>query len=148
VRYDIVAEDARGRDVLLVEVKAMPLDDQQALAQLAYMREAQLPVRFAMVVDPEKIRVVDYERGDGAGFACVLGTKDVLTTYDPNLGSKKRIFGHYLATLVDAWIRDHVYHWKSQTPPAAEALASVGLLPLLSDGDTRRGVIVETDLLR
>jgi hypothetical protein len=148
VRYDIVAEDARGRDVLLVDVKARPFDDQQAREQFAYMREPQLPVRFAMVVDPEKIRVVDYERGDDAGFACVLGTKDVLTTYDPNLGSKKRIFEHYLATLVNAWIRDHVYHWKSETPPGADALASIGLLPLLRDGDTRREVAVETDLLR
>ena len=148
MKYDIVAEDARGRDVLLVDVTARPFDDRQAREQFAYMREPQLPVRFGMVADPQKIRIVDYEHDPGEGFACVIDTTDVLTTYDPNFGSKKRIFGHYLAALVNAWIRDHVYHWKSETPPGADALASIGLLPLLRGGDTRREVTVETDLLR
>ena len=147
MKYDIIAEDARGRDVLLVDVTGWPFDDQQALAQLVYMREAQLPVRFAMVADREKIRVVDYERGGGAGFACVLGTKDVLTTYDPEFGTK-RIFHHYLTSLVEAWLRDHMYHWKSATPPGAQELAKIGLLPCLKDGDTRREVVVETDPVR
>jgi hypothetical protein len=147
VIFDIVAEDARGREVLVVEVKTLPLDDQAAREILDYMREAQHPVRFGMVADLEKIRVVDYEHDQGGGFACVIETKDVLTTYDPQFGSK-RIFEHYLTTLVNAWIRDHVYHWKSETPPGTDALASVGLLPLLRDGDTHREVTVETDLLR
>jgi len=147
VIFDIVAEDARGRELLVVEVKTLPLDDQAAREILDYMREAKRSARFGMVADMEKIRVVDYELDQSEGFACVIETKDVLTAYDPQFGSK-RIFERYLTTLVDAWIRDHVYHWKSKTPPGANALASVGLLPLLKDGDTHLEVIVETDLLR
>lgn len=147
MEFDIVAEDARGRPVLLVEVRAKRLDDEAARSILSSMKGAQLPVRFGMVADLSHIRLVDYERGAGDGFACVLDSADMLRCYDPEFETK-RIFWTYLTTLVDAWLRDHVYHWKSETPPGSEQLAAVGLAQCLENGDTRREVLVGTDPLR
>src|SRR4051794_11803366 len=99
--FDIIAEDARGRYVLLVEVKANPLDDDAARWYFAYMREADLPVRFGMVADLERIRIVDYERPDDATFACVLESADILRVYGPEFREKQMTHG-YLAALVEA----------------------------------------------
>ena len=52
MRCDIIAQDAKGRDVLLVEVKTRALGDDGARSILASMRGADLPVRFGMVADP------------------------------------------------------------------------------------------------
>jgi hypothetical protein len=144
LKFDIVAEDARGRDVLIVDVSAMKLSEELARQTLDYMRGAELPVRFGMVADPDKIRIADYEKDGADSVVCTLDTSEMLRHYAPDLGTR-RVFHHYLATLVDAWLRDHVYHWKTLTPPGAGPLASIGLLPCLEDGDTRREVVLGAD---
>jgi hypothetical protein len=60
----------------------------------------------------------------------------VLRHYDAEF-SNKRIFELYLTTLVEAWLRDLAYHWKSEKPPASEQLAAIGLLQQLEGGTTQ-----------
>ncbi len=147
VKFDIIAQDAKGHDVLLVTIRSKALNDQQARAHFDYMQAAQLPARFAMVADPSRIRIVDNDQPRDRGFTCVLDSSEMLREYSSEFGTKP-IFRHLLTTLVDAWLRDHVYHWHSVKPPGTDQLAAIGLLPLLDDGDTRREVYVETDSLR
>ena len=109
------------------------------------MRDARLPIRFGMVADRSAIRIVDFERD--SGFVCILDTADIRRESDPGFGTK-RTFHHYLTTLVNAWLRDLVYHWKSQIPPGSESFQLIGLLPVLENGDTRREVPVRTHPLR
>jgi hypothetical protein len=146
MRFDIVAEDAQGRPVLLAEVRAKVLDDEAARSMLQPMRDTYLPVRFGLVADLQRIRIADFERG-GDNFVCVLDTAEMLREYDREFGTK-RIFGHYLRTLVEAWLRDHVYHWNSETPPGSDRLKEIGLAQCLADGDTRSEVPVGPDPLR
>jgi hypothetical protein len=48
------------------------------------------------------------------------------------------VFESYLLTLVEAWLRDLSYHWKSENPPGSEELRSAGLLKRLEGGTTQR----------
>jgi hypothetical protein len=47
-------------------------------------------------------------------------------------------FESYLLTLVEAWLRDLAYHWKSEDPPGSEELGRAGLLEKLEGGTTQR----------
>lgn len=144
---DIIAEDARGRDVLLVEVKASTLEDADAWRVVDWIRESGHPSRFIMVVDRRQIRVADLEQPVGGDFACVLPSSEVFAAYDPDYAAK-RVFHFYLSGLADAWLRDVAFRWKSENPPGVEALQATGVLDLLQDGDTRREVLVGCDPVR
>jgi hypothetical protein len=57
--------------------------------------------------------------------------------YDPEF-PRERVFESYLLTLVEAWLRDLAYHWKSENPPGSEELGRAGLLEKLEGGTTQR----------
>jgi len=44
------------------------------------------------------------------------------------------VFESYLLTLVEAWLRDLAYHWKSEDPPGSEELGKAGLIEKLEGG--------------
>jgi hypothetical protein len=147
MRIDIVATDSQGRDVLLAEVKASSLTEVEARELLSDLQEAQLPARFGLIGDLDKIRIADFENPVESGFHCVLNTTDILRRYDPEFGSKD-IYHSYLETLFEAWLRDIAYRWDSEQPPGLQELASIGLAQRLEGGTTRSEVIVETDPVR
>jgi hypothetical protein len=66
-----------------------------------------------------------------------LDTPKVLSHYDPDFAGK-RIFEFYLLTLVEAWLRDLAYHWKSPNPPGSEELQAAGFLGRVEGGTTQR----------
>jgi hypothetical protein len=143
--FDIVAEDSRGRDVLVVEVKAMKLSPKSAKSIIDYLQDAHLPARFGMVADLEKIWIAAFANGSADTVVFDLNTPDVLGHYDPEFASK-RILHNYLVSLVDAWLSDIAYHWKTDSPPPGlQQLSAVGLYQLLRGGTTRREAIIETD---
>ena len=49
--------------------------------------------------------------------------------------------------LIEAWLRDLAYNWKSEIPPASEQIAAIGLLPLLAGGTTKSGVEIGGDFI-
>ena len=67
-----------------------------------------------MLVTLEDIRIF---RWDGAALSEVLHlpTADALSFYDPEF-REKRVYEDYLAALVETWLRDVAYHWKSEAP--------------------------------
>jgi hypothetical protein len=71
---------------------------------------------------------------------------NILVQYDPDFGNG-RIFGHYLATLIEGWLRDLAYHWNSATPPAQDEMAAIGLLERLEGGTTLSEVWLAGDPL-
>jgi len=71
----------------------------------------------------------------------------VLRHYEAEFGTK-RIFELYLTALVEAWLRDLAYHWKSEKPPASEQLAAIGLLQQLAGGTTQLEVALNGDTVR
>lgn len=148
---DILAQGRDGRMVLIVEVKATELESREAkqkvISQLkSYLQAANTNIPFAMLVDLEDIEIF---QGDNASLStkpiASLKTADVLRHYDAEF-SNKRIFELYLTTLVEAWLRDLAYCWKSKNPPASEQLAGIGLLQQLEGGTTRQEVALGSTL--
>ncbi len=140
---DIVVQGRDGQVVLLVEVKVTKLKEpkakEKAVSQLkSYLQTANNHIPFAMLVDLEDIDIFQKDDTNFAKFVSSrsLKTAAVLNYYDPEFSSK-RIFSPYFETLVEAWLRDLAYHWKSTTPPGAEQLAGLGLLELLAGATTQ-----------
>lgn len=154
VAADVVAFSKNGEAVLLVEVKSNEPNFknnayiQRAIEQIiSYLRKADKLIPFAMLVTLKTIQVYQWDGINLSKPLIYLQTADVLSYYEAEFESK-RIFHLYLATLVEAWLRDLAYHWKSQNPPAIEELKAIGLLERLTDGTTQSEVIISNDTLR
>lgn len=152
-RADVVALDKDGQIVLLVEVKSVDLKlkgrkiMESAISQLvSYLKAANCGIPFAMLVDLENIRIFQWDGANLLEPDRYLKTANILSHYDPEF-SNKRIYGLYLSTLVEAWLRDLAYHWKSEKPPATEELAVIGLLQKLVGGTTQLEVVIGNDTL-
>ncbi len=92
------------------------------------------PVRFLLAIDPVSIRLYEWNGHEHIGLV-ELNTTEVLQRYEPEFGHR-RIFKRYFVTIVEGWLRDLAYHWKSKDPPGAEDLRRVGLLEQLEGGTT------------
>jgi hypothetical protein len=148
---DIIALDKDDRIVALIEVKIIQAQDKAAKqrivdysidwlkAALAKMSELRAVIPYAMFVDTEQILIFKWDGVNLSEPVCSLNTGEILRYYEPEFGSK-RISGRYLEALVESWLRDLAYHWKSEIPPASEQVATIGLLKMLADGTTKSGV--------
>ncbi|MEG4490705.1 hypothetical protein [Microcoleus sp. D3_18_C4] len=148
---DIIALDKDDRVVVLIEVKIIEAQETAAKqriaddriswmrAALAKMSEQRTIIPYAMFVDTELILIFKWDGVNLSEPVCSLDTADILRHYEPEFGNK-RIFKRYLTRLVEAWLRDLAYNWKSEIPTASEQIAKIGLLPLLAGGTTKSGV--------
>ena len=148
---DIIAYNSEGQMVLIAEVKGTALKNggpkKQAISQLRwYLQTANTVIPFVMLADIEDIEIFQGNDADLLEPISSIKTADVLSHYDPEFG-KKRIFEPYLKTLVEAWLRDLAYHWKSEKPPASEQLADIGLSQRLAGGTTEAGIAFGSDTL-
>ena len=135
IRADIIALDAQDRPVLLIEVKGRPHENIYDRQQLVDdLRGAGHVLPYAMLVTLEDTRIF---RWDGAALSELLHlpTADALSFYDPEF-REKRIYGDYLTALVETWLRDIAYRWKSEAPPFLDNLAKIGLAERLGNGTT------------
>ncbi|NET70513.1 MAG: hypothetical protein F6K62_05850 [Sphaerospermopsis sp. SIO1G2] len=138
---NIVFRNRNDNIVLLVETKAEMLEDdlrQNAISQLEtyYLnnikRDIQTDIPFGMLVDLEEINIFPLTEKQNINNLISLKTNDILSTYDPEF-SQKRIFNFHLETLVKSWLRDLAYHWNSDSPPAYQEVARIGLLSLMEN---------------
>jgi hypothetical protein len=133
--FDAAVVDRENHTVALVEVKAHPVERWATILprQLAKFAER---VAFVLTIDPNCIQLYRSE-GESLGEPIVrLDTRQVLQHYDPEF-PRERVFESYLLTLVEAWLRDLAYHWKSEDPPGSEELRKAGLLEKLEGGTTQ-----------
>ncbi|WP_413171614.1 type I restriction enzyme HsdR N-terminal domain-containing protein [Anabaena azotica] len=131
---DIVFKNRHENVVLLVEIKAEKLETifrQNAISQLkTYSQNVNQDIPFGMFVDLEEINIFSLTQEQNIKDSVSLKTNDILSTYDPEF-SQKRIFHFHLETLVQSWLRDLAYHWNSDSPPAYNEVAKIGLLSLM-----------------
>lgn len=141
LRADIVVLNVHGRPVLLVEVKTQPIDYDAGRQQLSeYFRHISKPHDerlFGLLIDTQKTRLFEWQHEALSKQLFADQTANLLSFYDPEFENKP-IFEFYLTTLVEAWLRDCAYHWKSDTPPGYEQLTAVGLTERLQGGTTVR----------
>jgi hypothetical protein len=152
-RIDLVALDRHDQPVLAVEVKALSNAVQMALGWIdrleSEVRSTGRPIPYWMVVDLDSIIIISF--GDGIEpyrVELFVPTAAVLSAYDSEFGHK-RIFDDYLLALVEAWLRDYAFEWRSTNPPALKELTEIGLAGRLKGGSTHREVsIADLDPVR
>jgi hypothetical protein len=146
---DIIALDKDDRIVALIEVKIIQAKEKAAKQRitdyleqikhlLSKLSEKKVVIPYAMIVNLENIIVFKWDGTVLSEAVLSLKTADILHYYDSKLGGQ-RIFEPYLTRLIEAWLRDLAYNWKSEIPPASEQIAAIGLLPLLAGGTTKSG---------
>ena len=153
---DIIVRDRHDRPLIIVETKAKTLSNgglAEALKRFESAKSLDL-FPYGIVADFELIRLFDLDSGQGPRLLLSLDTTEVLRNYDPGFDGRRagagdrRVFHDYFNALVEAWLRDLTYRWKSETPPAIDRLAEIGLASLLEGGATYDGVPVGGDTLR
>ncbi len=132
---DIFVTNRDGNIVLLFEVKANKVPLNSSNSQINSCLKKIKNVRFVMLANLEEIHVFQVKNNKLFDNDICLMTSDILSYYDDEF-NQKRIFKFYLVTLLEAWLRDLAYHWKSEKPPAAKKLEKIGLLQEIEDGDT------------
>jgi hypothetical protein len=141
-RPDVVALDKDGKIVLIVEAQGFPFDSnpektkENSIVQIIdYLEASKYLIPFAIFADLKNILVFQW---DGYNLSEILSfnTGDVLSYYEPEF-NQKQIFNLYLTGLIEAWISDFCYHWKSEIPPASKEIAEIGLSQLLKGGITQ-----------
>ncbi len=151
IDVDIIAVDKDDRVVMLIEVKIIQAQETAAKqriadrmiswikADLAKMSEERTLIPYAMFVDTEQILIFKWDGVNLSEPVCSLNTGEILRHYEPEFGNK-RISGRYLESLIESWLRDLAYNWKSEMPPESEQIAIIGLLQRLAGGTTKAGV--------
>ena len=151
IDVDIIAVDKDDRVVMLIEVKIIQAQEPAAKqrivdymiswmkAVLAKISEQRTLIPYAMFVDTEQIQIFKWDGENLSEPVCVLNTGDILRHYEPEFG-KKWISERYLESLIESWLEDLAYNWKSEMPAASEQIAIIGLLQRLTGGTTKSGV--------
>lgn len=148
-QIDIIAYNSEEQAILIAEVKALGFKNhqakQQAFSQLkSYWQSWHQVIPFVMLADLEEIEIFSGESVNASEPLLTLKTADILSHYDPEFANT-RILSPYFETLLEAWLRDLAYHWKSEKPPASDRVEEIGLLQQLANGTTKSEVVVESD---
>lgn len=143
IEVDLAAFDTSGDPVLLVEIKARPGAIGMALDHMTRIADRLQPGGasgiYWMAVDLDRILILTNLGDQGFVPRFEASTTDILRFYDDNL-DQKRVFRDYLTSLVNAWINDLTYRWKSAEPPGLGELTEIGLVERLRGGETYREV--------
>ncbi len=88
-------------------------------------------VPFAMTVTPKEIHFYEWnDRKLNELFK--FSTPEILSIYDSEF-EEKRIFESYLEILVESWLRDLAWNWKTDNPPKYQELQEIGFIEKLVD---------------
>ena len=140
LRADIVAFDAADKPLLIAEIRARRAIDEAAREQLvALLHAAPASVSFALLADLGRIQIFGWNGQKLSQPLFEASTAEVLSFYDAEFGDKE-IFDFYLGRLIEAWLRDIAYRWKSPDPPASQEMERIGLAGRLQNGTTRNEV--------
>ena len=137
---DAMFLDRENLPVAWIEVKARPLGEEWKPLLMSLM--GQRPHRtteFILAIDPVCIQLYRPTETELGEPLARLETPKILSHYEPNF-TGKRIYEPYLQTLVEAWLRDLAYHWKSPNPPGMEELKATGLLERVAGGTTQNSL--------
>ncbi|MEA5524822.1 hypothetical protein [Nodularia spumigena] len=132
---DITAWDKNGQKLLVSKIRARDIEEDiqskvEEMLKFEYEHN-HLIVPYGMTATPENINIFQWE-GKNLESVYTFPTHEVMTEYDSEF-SKKRIFEYYRETLVEGWLRDLAYNWKTDHPPKSEELKEIGFVVKLAD---------------
>jgi len=143
-RPDILVFDAAGTPCAVVEVKSNQAMDERTKQQAAeWLRASGARTEYLILVDRDNIRVYRWDGRQLCEPPLQLSTSEVLSFYDHDFPTKK-VYERYLTALVEAWLRDVAYHWKSDQPPALGELTAIGVAQKIRDGSTSSTAILRS----
>ncbi len=141
MQVDLIAEDPDGRAILLGEVKAGKAGPEHVEQLRSHLEAANATIPYALLADFDQIRIYTWDGSHLSGPVFAAETTPILRHYAEDYGTV-RVYKDYFVTLIEAWLHDLAYRWKSEEPPGAVPLTEIGLLPLLDRGTTRREVTI------
>lgn len=141
---DMVVFDRDDAPVLLAEIKNGPTVPETVNQLVSYLQATDPETPFGLLADPRQLR---FFRADSTTPALTLATEDVVSRYDSDYQAEQ-VSAMYVGTLLEAWLDDLRAHWDSDSPPASDAIQTLGLLPLLADGSIKREVRFATYRVR
>ncbi|MBC5794254.1 hypothetical protein H5968_03605 [Sphaerospermopsis sp. LEGE 00249] len=123
----ILVKDKDEQPILMIDVRFSAMYASPELDILKMEQYQNIP--FLMFANSDVIRIFK-----SPNFAEVsrLETKKVLGFYSPK-SIEVIIYQFTLITLLQSWLRDLDYHWKSENPPYIEEMKEIGLFALLDD---------------
>lgn len=131
MELDLLAFDAEGEPVLVVETKRLPGTAELAKQQLQRYATA-VGVPYGMVVDPESAELFDLT-DPTARSLLRIPTAQLLAAYAHGMAANK-VSERYLVLPVDTWLRNVMQPLESDPPPAYDQLAELGVTDRLHDG--------------
>jgi hypothetical protein len=131
---DILVTGEEGQSLLVVEVKRRPLN--QDIRQQITRYSKAVNAEFFMGIDPHHILVAKTLSGlPDWNSAIKLSTPTILRHYG-DVQNLDRVEGFYLQALIEAWLRDFSFSWKSDKPPGYDELTRIGLAERLRNSET------------
>ena len=131
---ELLVKDSLEQIILPVYIRSREIPQPLKQEILQALRKSQGKIPFLMLVSLDNICI--YSPKQSAPVAS-WKTADILEFYEPKF-LQKRILPNYLMALVEAWLNDLAYHWKSPNPPGTLALKNLGLLDKLINTSTER----------
>ncbi len=133
----IVVKDKDDRPMMFVDVRSYRTFSSEDLT-IHHLEDYQ-QVLFLMFVNLKQIRkqIRIYRSGNYQPIT-ILKIEDILSFYASNYQEYEVIFQHYLVSLVDSWLSDISYDWKSQNHHFETQINEVGLISLLEKGFVER----------
>jgi len=132
---DITAWDKNDQKLLVSKVRARDIQEDivSKIKDIVTFEHEQnkVIVPYAMIATPTLIQIFTWD-GENLENHYNFSTSEVMSIYDQEF-SDKRIFESYLEALVEGWLRDLAYNWKTENPPKLEELTQIGLVQKLSE---------------
>jgi len=126
----IIAKDKDDQPILIINVIFSGMYASPDLEILKMEKYQHIP--FLMFVNSNVMRVF---KSPTFTEIARFETKKVLAYYNPE-SIEGIIYQSTLMNLIQSWLRDIAYHWKSEHPPYSEEMKEIGLSDLLFDGST------------
>lgn len=132
---DITAWDKNGNKLLVSKVRARNIVEDitakvENILKFEY-EQNKIIIPYAMTATREEIKIFQWD-GKKLENIYTFPTHEIMSEYDSEF-SHKRIFEYYLETLVEGWLRDLAYNWKTENPPKSQELKQIGFVEKLAD---------------
>jgi len=140
---DMIAVDRDDQPIMVVKIDIGKSGPEAREAFMSAFARMDPPLPFGMHVDLDEIFILRRPIEDPRNPPTHLQTVPILRHYAPNFAGRNAprgsplIFRDYFTTLVESWLRDYAFHWKSEDPPGGVELTKIGLAQRLEGGVTQ-----------
>ncbi|MEH2045867.1 hypothetical protein [Nostoc sp.] len=132
---DITGWNKNGQKLLVSKIRSRDIQEDikskvEEILKFEYEHN-QVIVPYAMTATPENIIFFKWD-GKNLETLYTFPTHEVMSEYDSKFASK-RISKSYLEILVESWLRDLAYNWKTDNPPKLQELKQIDFVQKLAD---------------